>query len=145
VAAVAATLVGLPAVLVAGTWLRHTRHVSPAATNVVELRLRLLGHGIACDHPVPEPDTVPERPHGAAGVLRCDGPAGFRLRLATYANPTAAAADGPRPGPAAFGANWRVEVVLPPNAPRPAAESLTDRIAAALTGRVSDVVARADA
>ncbi len=47
-AAVAVTLVGLPAVLLGGALLRRGG-VSPAFTNAAELRLRVLGHGVPCD------------------------------------------------------------------------------------------------
>jgi hypothetical protein len=150
VAAVVATLVGLPAVLLAGTLLRHVGHVSPAVTNATELRLRLLGHGFACDHPAPEPTTLPEASHVAATALLCDGPDGMRLRLCAYRNDADAALDRGRQGVAVSGANWRVEV-LPPAPPpgQPArppgrdADALADRIAHALTGRASHIVYRA--
>jgi hypothetical protein len=143
VAAVAATLVGLPAVLVAGTLLRHVGHVSPAVTNATELRLRLLGHGFACSDPVAEPATLPEASHVAASALLCAGPDGMRLRLCAYRNGADAALDRTRAGVAVSGANWRVEILPTGSARTPAADALADRLARALTGRVTHVVNRA--
>jgi hypothetical protein len=123
--AVGATLLGLPLVLLGGSLLRHVGHVAPSTTNAGALRLRLLGHGVACDSPVAE--TPPAG--GAASALTCAGPHGARLRLAAFRNPAARAAAARPEGLVVSGANWRVDVPLD-------ARPLAERLARALTGRV---------
>jgi hypothetical protein len=125
VVAAVATLVGLPAVLVAGTLLRHVGHVAPSVTNVVELRLRIIGHGVPCDDP--KPDALLTEPRDdPRSALRCPGPP--PLRLVAYDNEDdRKAAAVPAPSWVVEGANWRVYTVTD--------EALAHRLARALTGR----------
>ena len=126
VVAVVVTLVGLPAVLVAGALLRRTG-VAPAVTNANEVRLRRQAHGHGCADGTPE---VPPA-HGAASALTCTGPGGVRLRVSAYRNDAArAAVPVPAGSVAVSGANWRVE--LPAGS-----RDLAARIATSLTGRLA--------
>jgi hypothetical protein len=131
IAAVVATLVGLPAVLVAGALLRHVGHVAPSVQNAAGLRLRLLGHDMACDLPEPESDPDP-----AASALLCLGPGGVGLRLTAYRNEAAERAAPVNPGWYVSGANWRVQIVGLA-ADSPTGERLAARLARALTGRAA--------
>lgn len=124
-AAVGATLLGLPLVLLGGSLLRHVGHVAPSTTNAAALRLRVLAHGVACAAPVPESPPT----DGAASALACTGPDGVRLRLVAFRNPAARAAAARPAGLLVSGANWRVDLPLD-------ARPLAERLARALTGRV---------
>lgn len=125
IAAVVATLVGLPAVLIAGTLLRHVAHVSPSVQNAAELRLRLLGHDVPCASPLPDPQPAP-----AASALNCAGPDGLGLRLLAFAGPVEGHPD--YPCWYVYGANWRVEV----GGDTAASRALAGRLHRALTGRL---------
>jgi hypothetical protein len=126
IVAVVATLVGLPAVLLGGALLRHVGHVAPSVTSVAELRLRVVGHGIDCDDPKPDPPL--NDAHSKTSALRC-GTGDRAMRMETYLN----TADRER-APVSFsvwvveGANWRIYT---------SDEDLAHRLARALTGRAA--------
>jgi hypothetical protein len=136
-AAVGATLLGLPLVLLGGSLLRHVGHVAPSTTNAAALRLRVLAHGVACAAPVPESPPA----DGAASALTCTGPDGVRLRLVAFRNPAARTASFPSQGAGVAGANWRIEIGGSPSGP--AENGLADRLATALTGKAYRIVYRA--
>jgi hypothetical protein len=125
IAAVVATLVGLPAVLLGGALLRHVGHVAPSVTSVVELRQRVLGHGIDCNDPKPD---GPVTEHlNVVSALRCGGTGPRAMRLETFAS-TAAREKTPFTYSAWIveGANWRIYT---------GDEDLARRLARVLTGK----------
>jgi hypothetical protein len=107
VVAVVATLVGLPLVLAGGALLRRSG-VAPSMPNAAALRLVMVEKGFDCD--LPEAEIPPAG--GAASALACEGDGDVRLRVAAYRNPAAREAAPPAP-------------------------ALADRLARALTGRVT--------